>query len=135
MKTDASTWWWNQFTDILQVLRLCLFLAIANEGMAQAPDTLAADRPVGDAHYFQRPGRDGLSRAEKQKRVIVKEHIAFTSVNLVLSATESQIIDMENLECNALLKRDTSALKKIWMRDFTLDAPQNDLLLGQNPIP
>jgi hypothetical protein len=52
-----------------------------------------------------------------------------------MTPIEIEISDLEAAECNALLKRDTSALKKIWTRDFTLDARQNEVTTGKNPLP
>jgi hypothetical protein len=48
---------------------------------------------------------------------------------------ERQIIGLESEECNALLKRDTATLKRIWARDYSLDEPANRLVLGRNPLP
>jgi hypothetical protein len=41
------------------------------------------------------------------------------------------------MESNALVKRDTAILKKLWVRDFTEDdEPENKILhVGANPIP
>lgn len=76
-----------------------------------------------------------LYHSEKQKQIVVKGNIAFTTYNLQLSPVENEIADLEALECNALLKRDTAVLKKIWTRDFTLDDQLNELVNGQSILP
>lgn len=47
---------------------------------------------------------------------------------------EQEISDLEAMECLALQKRDTLVLRKLLIRDFTLDYP-NELVAGENPIP
>lgn len=69
------------------------------------------------------------------KYIVSRGNVILATSNLVPTLVENQIIDSENRECKALLDRDTAALRTLWLRDFTLDAPQNDLLLGNNPIP
>lgn len=73
--------------------------------------------------------------SRKQKQLVIKDNVTIETYNLQLTLIETEISDMESTECKALLKRDTSALKNIWLRDFTLDEPQNELHTGKNPIP
>ncbi|HTJ52457.1 MAG TPA: hypothetical protein VL443_23520 [Cyclobacteriaceae bacterium] len=76
------------------------------------------------------------NRTEKQKKLIVKDNITFTTYSFQLSPIENEILDAEALECKALLKRDTSILKNIWARDFTLDDSSTKILMnGKNPLP
>jgi hypothetical protein len=79
----------------------------------------------------------GLSyRTQEQKNVIIKDHISFTTYNLQMSLVENEIADLESMECTAILKRDTSTLKRLWTRDFTLDDLLNEMLVnGKNPLP
>lgn len=71
----------------------------------------------------------------EHKKIVVKGNVSFATNSLVMTPLEIEIADAENRECEALLKRDTTALKNIWVRDFTLDEPQNKLVSGKNPIP
>lgn len=68
-------------------------------------------------------------------RWISKDHVTIVTTKLRLTSIEEEILELESQECKALLKRDTAALKDIWLRDFTLEEPQNELHLGKNPIP
>jgi hypothetical protein len=70
-----------------------------------------------------------------QKRWFSKEHIIIETNKLQLTSIEEEISESESKECRALLKRDTTALKDIWLRDFTLDEPQNEIQISKNPIP
>lgn len=73
--------------------------------------------------------------ANGSKRWISTEHVTIVTTKLRLTSLEKEILELESQECKSLLKRDTAALKDIWVRDFTLDEPQNELHLGKNPIP
>jgi hypothetical protein len=70
-----------------------------------------------------------------QKAILSRGDVSFVYYGLQLTALENEILDMEGLERHALLKRDTAALRQIWQRDFTLDAPQNKVIAGPNPLP
>lgn len=70
----------------------------------------------------------------KQKQIIVKGNLSFSTYNLFLTEIEREISDLESMECLAMQKRDTATLRKLWVRDFTLDYP-NELVAGNNPIP
>lgn len=73
----------------------------------------------------------------KQPRIIMRDNISFTTYNLQFTPLENEILDLEVIESNALVKRDTAILKKLWARDFTADdKPENKILhVGGNPIP
>lgn len=71
----------------------------------------------------------------QSKKVVIRGNVSFATDNLVMTPLENEIADAEDRECKALLKRDTTALKNIWLRDFTLDEPKNELVSGKNPIP
>lgn len=74
---------------------------------------------------------------EKQPHTIIRDNISFTTRNFQLTPLESEILDLEVMESNALVKRDTAILKNLWARDFTEDdKPENKILhVGGNPIP
>ena len=68
-------------------------------------------------------------------QVITKYGKHLTTKTMALTPVETQIHDLEDAECEAMLKRDTATLRTIWARDFTLDDPQSELMVGENPIP
>lgn len=71
----------------------------------------------------------------QHKKIVTRGNVSFATNNLVMTPLENEISDAEDRECKALLKRDTTALKNIWLRDFTLDEPNNEFVNGKNPIP
>lgn len=71
----------------------------------------------------------------QNKKIVVKGNVSFATDNLLMTPLENEIADAEDRECEALLKRDTTALKSIWLRDFTLDEPHSELVTGKNPLP
>lgn len=60
-----------------------------------------------------------------ETQIFVKENVAISTSNLKLSAIEKEISSLEEMESKALLNRDTLMLKKLWIRDFTKDIPEN----------
>jgi hypothetical protein len=100
----------------------CLLLAYKCPAQIfSANDTTAASRPI----LF------GAS----QNQLIIKDHVVFSSPNIKMSSIELEISDLEEIECKAILKRDTITLIKLWDRDFTLDAPSNELATSKNGLP
>ncbi|MGC1240315.1 MAG: hypothetical protein WA874_01945 [Chryseosolibacter sp.] len=77
----------------------------------------------------------GNDVTHQHKKIVTRGNVSFATNNLVMTPLENEISDAEDRECKALLKRDTTALKNIWLRDFTLDEPNNELVNGKNPIP
>jgi len=68
---------------------------------------------------------------------IVNEHLAYASHILEgeESIVKNEIINIEQKEVQALFKRDTMALVKLWDRDFTRNEPLNQLVHRKNPLP
>lgn len=79
----------------------------------------------------------GLSNfsPNKQIRWIRIDEVAVETFNLALTPIEEQLARAESAEIKALLRRDTSALKNIWLQDFTRDKPHNKVLHDPNPLP
>lgn len=73
--------------------------------------------------------------AEKQKFIRAREHLTIVTGKPQFSAIENHIIALEYAECNALLKRDTIVLRRIWPRDYSLDERGIGLANGRNPLP
>lgn len=69
------------------------------------------------------------------EHLVVKNNIAFSTTLAPKTQTETEIWDLEEMECKALLKRDSVTLQKLWDRDFTLNAPLNKVVTGKNPLP
>lgn len=121
------------------VLTLLFFIHV--DSLAQETDS-TSDASSMTQSYFKPSfgvsveGNSGLQfNSQKQQQIIVRGNVTFTTYNLVLSNIEEEIITLEKKECEAILKRDTAALKQIWLRDFTLDKPQNSVMISQNPLP
>jgi hypothetical protein len=74
-------------------------------------------------------------QSRKQKQILCKDHLIYYTDNILILPIESEITDLESRESTALSKRDTAALIKIWARDFTLDEPNNKLVISKNPLP
>lgn len=72
---------------------------------------------------------------EGERRVEGKDHVLLWTTNLILTVLENTILDLEERECIAVIKRDTSALRELWGRDFTLDNPANEVMVSANPLP
>jgi hypothetical protein len=72
---------------------------------------------------------------DKKKRWIRIDEVLVETFNITLTPIEEQLARAESGEIKALLKRDTTALKNTWLRDFTLDEPHNKVHHDQNPLP
>jgi hypothetical protein len=64
----------------------------------------------------------------------IKENVTFATDINELSGVRFEVSQMEILECNAILRRDTVLLTTIWSRDFTLDTPMNRLVTGKSSM-
>lgn len=71
----------------------------------------------------------------KQKRWIRIDEVVVETFNLALTPTEEQLARAESTEIKALLKGDPTALKNIWLQDFTRDKTYNKVHHDQNPLP
>jgi hypothetical protein len=100
---------------------LYYLLLIANgSASAQSVDTTSTYRIVNP---------------EQQKFIRARDHVAITTAKLQFSIVENQIIALESEECNALLKRDTIVLRRIWARDYSFDEQITGLANGKNALP
>ena len=106
-------------------LTLIASVVLTNLTLGQAIDTASDANSILQSFYD----------ARGNKRWLSKDHITIVTNKLRLTSLEEEISELEFLECKALLSRDTTALKNIWLKDFTLDDPQNELHLVKNPIP
>lgn len=77
----------------------------------------------------------GNFTGEKQKRWIKIDDVVVETSNIALTPIEETLARAESMEIRALLKRDTVALKSIWLRDFTLDELHNKVHHDPNPLP
>lgn len=68
-------------------------------------------------------------------QIITKFGKHLTTKIVAMTSVESEIHNLEDAECEAMLKRDTATLKIIWARDFTLEDSQSEVVVGANPIP
>ena len=50
------------------------------------------------------------------------------------SKAETEIRNLEESERNAMLKHDTVSMKKMWAKDFTVNAPFNRVLLNRQEL-
>jgi hypothetical protein len=71
----------------------------------------------------------------KQNFLVIKDNLTFRTSGIIMSPIEKEICELEALECKAILKRDTSVLRTLWFRDFTVDDPLNEVVIGKNPLP
>lgn len=72
---------------------------------------------------------------DKQKRWIKIDEVVVETFNIALTPIEEQLARAESGEVKALIKRDTTALKNIWLQDFTLDEQLNRVHYDPNPLP
>lgn len=124
--------------EMRTLLILLVSILLTNRTSGQPADsthTHDTTHPFTNLQQDERPLLQGYYDAKGSKRWISKDHITMVTHKLRLTPMEDEILEMESRECRALLKRDTTALKEIWLRDFTLDEPQNELHLGKNTIP
>jgi hypothetical protein len=115
-------------------------LALTNWSLGQPTDSTFTHKisfkfnnKVSDVSHLTQSFYD----ATGQKKWITKGqgHIIIATNKLRLTLLEEEISEKESLECNALRERDSTALKNLWLRDFTLDEPQNELHIGKNTLP
>lgn len=106
-----------------------LFFATAFGQVVDSSSTSRTYRSL-DNLTDQRLTSGAFSASKREKRYIVKDHVTVGTFNFQLSPVETEFSDLESQECQALLKRDTASLKKIWARDFTLDEPTNKIQVG-----
>lgn len=64
----------------------------------------------------------------------VFRNLTVKSNSTTLIGKELEISQMEEKECNAVLKGNTTLLRSIWARDFTLDEPQNKVNASKNGL-
>lgn len=117
-----------------------IFIAsvLTNWALGQTPDSTTIPKTTKSfttSYKEVSPVTGGFFYGRGQKRWFSKDHVRVETNRLQLTAIEDEISELESIECKALLKRDTAALKYIWVRDFTLDEPQNEILVSKNPIP
>lgn len=111
---------------------------LTNWALGQIPDSTAIPKTTKSfttSYKEVSPVIGGFFYGRGQKWWFNKDHISIETNKLQLTAIEEEISELESKECKALLKRDTAALKYIWVMDFTLDEPQNEILVSKNPIP
>lgn len=114
---------------------LVMSLFLINAAVGQSADSSTTTTNHSGNNSFKRVYSEQGITAGNKKQMFVKGYVTIETHGLRLTPIENEISDLESSECNALLKRDTSSLKNIWIRDFTLDEPQNQLHLGKNSIP
>jgi hypothetical protein len=67
---------------------------------------------------------------------VVGDNVSYvTSFAKRESPIETEILGLEQLECKTLLKRDTTTLKRLWTRDFTLDIPTDHVVVAKSTLP
>jgi hypothetical protein len=94
----------------------------------------ATAQVTSDSSSINSPMR--LSDFKAQKHVVSRGNVAIWVKNPLMTMEENQISDLESKEIEALIKRDTATLRKIWNRDFTLDEATNNLTItSNNPLP
>lgn len=122
-----------------EVSWLLLFSLLTMYSFAQVSDTIAVTDSRSDIARFSCMKSSVVSfrSADTVQRwvVISRQHVAFKKQNVVLTETETKIIDLESLECGAVKKRDNLALMGLWARDFTLDEKQDALVKSSNALP
>jgi hypothetical protein len=77
----------------------------------------------------------GSFNPDKKKRWIRIEEVVVETFNIALTPREEQLARAESGEIKALLERDTTALKNIWLKDFTRTEFHNKVLRDPNPLP
>ena len=104
------------------MFHLIACIAIAIDSYAQT-DSLAL--PTGEKITFERA---------PEKHLVVRGKVSLFTTNFVLTTSETTIVELENLECQALLNRDTAALHKLWIKDFT-NQSTGAVIISANPVP
>ncbi len=106
----------------MKILLLLACACLSHTSMAQTSETPRA--PEIPTHRYG-----------NTKQIIVSVNTAVATSHFTMTALESEIRSLEDTEVNALLKRDTATVKKIWAKDFTLDEVQTEMVTSGNPIP
>ncbi|MBX2957496.1 MAG: hypothetical protein KF846_15130 [Cyclobacteriaceae bacterium] len=114
-------------------LIICTALLSKAQAFGQGPDSIFLSGPTS----FKTLTTTRLSNftGEKQKRWIKIDDVVVETSNIALTPVEETLAKAESVEIRALLKRDTVALKRIWLRDFTLDELHNKVQHDPNPLP
>jgi hypothetical protein len=100
--------------------------------------TTTVNAQFSEKHSSDSSNTSSVSRFSEfgsEKRIVGKDHVLLWTTNLVLSIPENTVLDLEERECLALLKHDTSELRELWSRDFTIDRPANEVMVSVNPLP
>jgi hypothetical protein len=66
--------------------------------------------------------------------IVSKENIVYYSTSPIASHVEKEIAGLESRECTALKKRDGLTLSRLWLRDFSLDKKQNEIVTGNGSL-
>jgi hypothetical protein len=117
-----------------------LMIAIKSMTCAAQHDSLVSV-PVAhgnDTSISNSPSANNLFtlKLPAQAQVIVsKENIVYYTTAPTVSPIEKQIAELESRECSALKKRDGITLSRLWVRDFSLDKKQNEIVNGSNSLP
>lgn len=114
-------------------LIICTALLSKAQAFGQGPDSIFLSGPTS----FKTLTTTRLSNVigEKQKRWIKIDDVVVETSNIALTPVEETLAKAESVEIRALLKRDTVALKRIWLRDFTLDELHSKVQHDPNPLP
>ncbi len=88
-------------------------------------------------HSFKSINTTGLSNfiGEKQKRWVKIDDVVVETSNIALTPVEETLARAESMEIKAVVKHDTVALKRIWLRDFTFDEQHNKVHHDRNLLP
>ena len=119
-----------------------LFCFLVHHSNGQQVDT-TLDNVVNEGHepsatnnHSFREIDNGISFQETtQKKFIGKDNVVFTTTNLVLSPVENEIFEQEITERKAMFDRDQKTLKRVWLRDFSLDGLTNGIMPTHSGLP
>jgi len=114
------------------VLTVLYQVVLIDRSFGQATDSIHPPSLIP----YKTSTTNGLSNfsPEKQIRWISMDRVTVETYNLQLTAIEEELARAESMEIRALVDRDTTILKTIWMRDFTLDDSHNTVHRDRNPI-
>ncbi len=118
---------------VKSVLIELFIIFLTTKSCGQNSDSIITFIPIS----FKRittPGPNNFN-PEKQKRWITIDKVTVETFNTELTPIEEELAQVESREIRALLERDTTVLKTIWLQDFTLDEPHNKVHHDQNPLP
>lgn len=123
----------NHLVAFKAALIVCTVFHSKAQSFGQGTDSIHSSRPAS----FKTINTTGLSNftGEKQKRWIKIDDVTVETLNIALTSVEETLARAESMEIRALLKRDTVALKSIWLKDFTLDELHNKVHHDPNPLP